>query len=755
MNNTFSIDTYAAGSLSLSTSSPNNLYDYILKDEVEETDVFNLGHWTTDGTNATGYEGSFAIVDVYLKDIYFNNITTGDLNYTIFNPNGEIIPLKISLDDNLTYVDNTTYSLTTASQISPGLYQLNTSFDPSVYGSDEAGSWTVILYWMNGTEVGFVSKTISVTIGTDAEFEWEVTPGSDTWTSDNSTHISRMNGESVKVRASYYSRSEPYFSGLGVPISTANVSYATGWLDSGFLNYITSYYEATIPIDAVADVYQVDMEAYGELMATYEIQFSVLVLHQFGIELDQTDYYLNFSNDIDISFSVLDYTNGSAPVIPDTVDLKVNSMDVTSSDYSYSVQNDKLELNLETLDIDLVPGSYDLEISVSKENFIESFSQVNATETVVLHIQSIITQVQLVAFPTSIYHNNQTTISFAYIDTNHSALISGATFSLSSDISEMEIVTAVEEEGLYTVVIKITEPTASVMNVFLTISKEGYEGKSNILLTTLNILEVSVPTTPEINGEFPTALVVALSVVFGVLALSAAFFFLFARRKLTIFTKKQVASKSRDIFQSVMMLKKVLVVHQETSLPVFDLNLVDDIDFDPSMVSGVLNAISTIGMEMVGAPTGMKKIEYYGFVVTSGYSGAYTIYVFSETELVPELVEGISNTARWFDVIFGYEGAEWDGSMQIFQDYKDQIKERVVDDLYIWLLYPLEVQAEISESMNNLTSSERRIIETIKEKEKLNLVLLLNELKELKREEIISSVIKLVKEEKIIRNIHE
>ena len=41
-------------------------------------------------------------------------------------------------------------------------YEVNTTFDPSVYGTDVEGYWTVAYYWNNGTEVGFFSKRIIV-----------------------------------------------------------------------------------------------------------------------------------------------------------------------------------------------------------------------------------------------------------------------------------------------------------------------------------------------------------------------------------------------------------------------------------------------------------------------------------------------------------------------------------------------------------------------------------------------------------------
>ena len=217
-------------------------------------------------------------------------------------------------------------------------------------------------------------------------------------------------------------------------------------------------------------------------------------------------------------------------------------------------------------------------------------------------------------------------------------------------------------------------------------------------------------------------------------------------------TRLLAKSKTRSIFQSTMMIKKVLVVHHETSLPVFEKDVDMASGIDPSIVSGVLQAISTIGMEMIGAATGIKRIEYYGFVITSAYSGNYTVYVFSETELEKEFEEGVSNIARWFDLIFGYDSAQWDGSMDIFNEYKASIEEKISEELYLWLMYPMSVSENAIEESESLAIIEQEIISFISKEGKTSMVLILDKLDNFEDEDIIEAIFRLTDSNLVITN---
>ncbi len=155
---------------------------------------------------------------------------------------------------------------------------------------------------------------------------------------------------------------------------------------------------------------------------------------------------------------------------------------------------------------------------------------------------------------------------------------------------------------------------------------------------------------------------------------------------------------------------------------------------------------------MVGARTGIRKIEYYGFVISSASSGAYTVYLFSDTELVRELEDGIDRIAKWFDVIFGYEGVNWQGSMDIFKDYHDNIMERVSDELYLWVLYPLEVTSKGLDNIAELDTISQKIIAFVNSKVKVTSAVIMDQLSEYEKEELLTKIFALVENEYLKKN---
>ena len=125
-------------------------------------------------------------------------------------------------------------------------------------------------------------------------------------------------------------------------------------------------------------------------------------------------------------------------------------------------------------------------------------------------------------------------------------------------------------------------------------------------------------------------------------------------------SENNLDSGFRDIYQTVFMIQKVLIVHQETSLPVFEKDVENTVPFEASMIAGILQAISSIGKEMIGRPTGFKKLQFHGFVITGSYFDGFSLYVFSETELIKEIEEGMQKMIRWFSLTFRSRKDNWD-----------------------------------------------------------------------------------------------
>jgi hypothetical protein len=200
---------------------------------------------------------------------------------------------------------------------------------------------------------------------------------------------------------------------------------------------------------------------------------------------------------------------------------------------------------------------------------------------------------------------------------------------------------------------------------------------------------------------------------------------------------------AREIFQSVFMIKKLLVINHETSIPVFEMNFSKNTGVDSSLISGVFQAISSIGTDIVGAPTSIKKLEFHGFVVTSAFCGAYTVYLFSERDVDQRIIKGLSNVVQWFDTIFGFEGGIWDGSIDRFTEDRRTIEEKICKELFLWLLFPLSVPIKALNILEDLEEAEQEIISFISSKGKTSSMKLIDHLNRYENEEVLYHLINL------------
>ena len=215
------------------------------------------------------------------------------------------------------------------------------------------------------------------------------------------------------------------------------------------------------------------------------------------------------------------------------------------------------------------------------------------------------------------------------------------------------------------------------------------------------------------------------------------------------------SERLRGIYQSVFMIQKILIVHQETSLPVFEKEVEQTINFNSAMITGVLQAIASVGQEMIGRPTDFKKLEYNGFVVSGSYYDGFTIYIFSETELVKEIEKGMKNIVKWFSTTYGSKHEFWDGNMDLFNENRSIIESKISEEMFLWLLYPFQISKDLQLKTEELSLLGKTIYECLQKEIKCTSARLMNEFRLFSEEKVLSELFKMVKQGFIITSFKD
>jgi len=724
---------FLRGEMNFTTYSPNYLYDYILTDDFIETNEFNLGYWATNITHAIGYNGSIINAEIFVKDSAFSDILTGSVNFTLYDPYGKIIPVKDESDyTSISFTDVTSYTILETTQVSAGKYSLTTAFDPSINGTDIEGYWTAVFLWENGTEIGFYSFRIDVSKSTEASFNWEETLGGNDFT-NSSISIDRINQESVKVQILYSNISDPFYSGEGTPINAASVAYNTSWGTSGFLSYVGPYYETDIQINAVAGNYSVTLTATGISLEAHAITFDVRVFHTFEISPSDGGNFEAYYNDYKsyIQFTVDDTSNSSNTVIPDEMVFYLDDLLLVEEvEYNVSEIPDsnltQLELFSNTDRLDILNGSHLIRISVAKQGFIANYSQENATTTVNLEILTTPTTIDIVSSDDEVYWGNETTITFYYVDTIHTDNIQEASLDISLDLdpAEAEIIgTPSETLGLYSVTVRIYEPQETSINIFLSIRRPGYEPISDQLIKSISIV---APGSEEGIPNYIYIIIGIFSLVAVVTPLTVV-----VRRKLDKERRAEKALFARiyGLYESVLSITKLIIVHKATGLPVYEMDLGSEISLDPSLITGFLTAIASMGVELRDDKAGsIRRLQYKNFSITGSESGQFTLYTFSETDLNEEIEGQLTVISKWFAKMFSNITEDWDGSTEAFRINLKGITEKIMKEIHLWIFYPFTVSPYKQIEIEELNGLRKRLIEYITEGDNVTISRIFDEL---------------------------
>ncbi|MHA1483627.1 MAG: hypothetical protein ACTSQA_09390, partial [Candidatus Heimdallarchaeaceae archaeon] len=206
-----------------------------------------------------------------------------------------------------------------------------------------------------------------------------------------------------------------------------------------------------------------------------------------------------------------------------------------------------------------------------------------------------------------------------------------------------------------------------------------------------------------------------------------------------------------SLFENILSLRKLLFIHNETSLPVFEYDIEYKKTVDTSLISGFLSVVASMGKQIGGIGTGeIKKLEYRNFVVNTASSDQYSVFLFSSEELNGELSSRLFDLIMWFEYSFSIEGV-WDGKMDLYVEKKDLIQDKIAESLYIWLFFPLQVNDKKKKDIKKLKEIDVKIANYIVKSESVSVSSLITEFQNIELHEILNAVFTLVNKKYLLR----
>jgi len=210
--------------------------------------------------------------------------------------------------------------------------------------------------------------------------------------------------------------------------------------------------------------------------------------------------------------------------------------------------------------------------------------------------------------------------------------------------------------------------------------------------------------------------------------------------------KRRYLDKISKILTSVISMRKVIVVHNESGLPVFEWDLGGEITVDSSLVSGFLQAVSGMGGEISGGEArAVRKIDYGQFCVSSAGTDCITTYLFSTGDISADIETGISNFVKWFEKRFhSIVSGTWDGITDEFSQNTRQIVDTLSEELFIWTLHPLTINVSKEKDIPKLDSFSQRIYKFMKDYKEVTISVSLEYFNKSPMEETLSKIFELV-----------
>ena len=773
----------SSGSWKIETTSPNHVFSTVLSDEFGESERYLLGYWTTNETHVFGYNGSNIYVSVLIKSNYTElmNISSGSLNFTLYDRNGEYVLRKTNTNTSFIFEDKTDYCVSDVQSVISGVFETNLTFDPSINGSDLPGFWTAVIQWQNGSEVGFLTQRIVVQSQTLFSVNFEEIPGEGEWV--EKLEISREIGDEITFLSYFYNISEPYFNLTETFVSGANVSLTKSWNDQVTkLNETENNYHVSFIVDTTLGFNGLELLATGPFLEEHYVNINMTVFFESKIlNVGVTENTIQYSSDSVYEFKFVnasDPINSTVPI--EQLHIFANGTKLSENQFEYETNGGVTTLTIIGEESLLEPGSYIIEVQAFNEKFRYDYrienAFINYNLYVVLASYNVelsivgeeVQQLEEFSFEVQItgttqvlqtrgetpkqYIDPQGQITIYYEFTLHNGTVIQEEITIQVDNNQTESFTFITNpiEAPW----RLKQLTATAVFV-------PEQDLANVIASSeseiLSVPKISLPRFDKMviylftNYTVISIVVSSISIIL-LLVLSMYILLLRPRKKRKVRKMKQeFFLKTKTILDDVSSIKKIIVVNNESSLPTFELDLDQEIKIDTSLITGFFQAISTVGSELTESKSQKtQKFDYGNFLVLSIPGENYSSYLLCSKGVSEQIENGLSEFTKWFDRIFVFKAKNWSGHINDFSTYDKQIIDRITEELYIWTLKPLRINPMIELKNAKLRKHEKEIINCINTTNKCTVTDIIEKMEKYSQEDKLIALFNLREREIII-----
>ncbi|MHA1953750.1 MAG: hypothetical protein ACW96U_07380, partial [Candidatus Heimdallarchaeaceae archaeon] len=146
-----------------------------------------------------------------------------------------------------------------------------------------------------------------------------------------------------------------------------------------------------------------------------------------------------------------------------------------------------------------------------------------------------------------------------------------------------------------------------------------------------------------------------------------------------------------------------------------------------------------------GEAGAVRKIDYGQFCVSSAGTDCITTYLFSTGDISADIEIGIASFVEWFEKKFhALVSTTWDGKTDEFLANERSIIDTLSEELFVWTLHPLSVNAVKEKDVLKLDAFSQRLYKFIKDYNEVSISVALEFFSKHSMEEVLSKIFEMV-----------